>query len=154
MNWASLIFGSKFTVFALFYFVFEGNIPSTIPRGPYTWRGDLREGFFRYRFGGLIFGGAYTQRDLFSEFYGISLLWILQLVMYFSPYERKSKTVLDSGFHAVNSGSFVSTTWIPDSNRQWDSGFLELYSGYQSPGFRIPLAKISRISESGFPYMW
>ena len=25
----------------------------------------------RYRFGGLIFGGAYTWRDLFSEFYGI-----------------------------------------------------------------------------------
>ena len=25
----------------------------------------------RYRFGGLIFGGAYTWRGLFSEFYGI-----------------------------------------------------------------------------------
>ena len=24
----------------------------------------------RYRFGGLIFGGAYTWRGLFSEFYG------------------------------------------------------------------------------------
>ena len=29
IDWASLIFGSKFTVFALFYFVFEGNFPST-----------------------------------------------------------------------------------------------------------------------------
>ena len=29
------------------------------------------EGFLRYRFGGLIFGGAYTRRGLFSEFYGI-----------------------------------------------------------------------------------
>ena len=28
------------------------------------------EGFLRYRFGGLIFGGAYTWRGLFSEFYG------------------------------------------------------------------------------------
>ena len=28
-------------------------------------------GFLRYRFGGLIFGAAYTWRDLFSEFYGI-----------------------------------------------------------------------------------
>ena len=28
--------------------------------------------FLRYKFGGLIFGvGAYTWRDLFSEFYGI-----------------------------------------------------------------------------------
>ena len=35
------------------------------------WRGDLTEGFLRYDFGGLIFGGAYTWRGLFSEFYGI-----------------------------------------------------------------------------------
>ena len=28
-----------------------------------------------------------------------------------------------------------------------------LDSGYQSPGFRIPQAKISWIPESGFPYM-
>ena len=56
--------GSKFTVFALFYFVFEGNFTSTSPRGAYIWRGDLTEGFLRYRFGGLIFGGAYTWRGL------------------------------------------------------------------------------------------
>ena len=30
---ASLIVESKFTVFALFYFVFEGNFPSTRPQG-------------------------------------------------------------------------------------------------------------------------
>ena len=35
---------------------------------------------------------------------------------------------------------FVNGTWIPDSNGQWDSGFLELnYYGFQSPGSRIPL---------------
>ena len=66
---ASLIVGSRFTFFALFYFAFEGNFPSTSPRGAYIWRGDLTEGFLRYDFGGLIFGGAYTWRDLFSEFY-------------------------------------------------------------------------------------
>ena len=54
IDWASLKVGSKFAVFALFYFVFEGNFPSTNPPG------DLTEGFLRYRFGGLIFGGAYT----------------------------------------------------------------------------------------------
>ena len=27
----------------------------------------------RYRFGGLIFGGAYIWRGLFSEFYGMSI---------------------------------------------------------------------------------
>ena len=33
------------------------------------WRYDLTEGFLRYEFGVLIFGGAYTWRGLFSEFY-------------------------------------------------------------------------------------
>ena len=36
---ASLTAGSKFTVFALFYFVFEGNFPSTTHRWAYIWRG-------------------------------------------------------------------------------------------------------------------
>ena len=31
------------------------------------------EGFLRYDFGGLIFGGAYTWRGLFLEFYGTIL---------------------------------------------------------------------------------
>ena len=39
IDWASLIVGSKFTVFALFYFVFEGIFQVQAP-------------------GGLIFGGA------------------------------------------------------------------------------------------------
>ena len=46
IDWASLIAGSKFTFFALFYFVFEGNFPSTSPRGAYIWRGGLTDGFF------------------------------------------------------------------------------------------------------------
>ena len=57
IDWASLIVGSKFTVFALFYFVFEGNFPSTSPRGAYIWRGDLTEGFLRYRIEGLYMEG-------------------------------------------------------------------------------------------------
>ena len=63
INWASLIVGRKFTVLALFYFVFEGNFPSTSSPGAYIWRGDLTECFLRSRFGslyiymeGLIFG--------------------------------------------------------------------------------------------------
>ena len=73
----SLIVGSKFSVFALFYFAFAGNFPSTSPRGAYICRGNLMEGFLRCRIGGLILiGGAYTWRCLFSEFYGI-LFFIL-----------------------------------------------------------------------------
>ena len=68
-DWASLIFVRKFTIFACFYFVFEDNFPSTSPLEAYIWRGNLTEGFLRNRFGGLIFGGAYTWRDLFLEFY-------------------------------------------------------------------------------------
>ena len=39
INWASLTVGSKFPFFALLFFVFEDNFPSTSPQG-------------------LIFGGA------------------------------------------------------------------------------------------------
>ena len=42
IDWASLIVGRKFTVFALFYFVFEGNFQVQAPG----------------RGGGLIFRGA------------------------------------------------------------------------------------------------
>ena len=73
INWVSLTVGSKFTFFALFFFVFVDNFPSTSPQG-LIFRGgggDLTEGFLRYRLRGLIFGGAHIWRGLFSEFYGI-----------------------------------------------------------------------------------
>ena len=85
IDWASLIVGSKFTILALSYFVFEGNFPSTSLRGAYIWKGDLTDGFLRYRIGGPIFAGAYTWRGLFSEFYGICIshvpIW-LKLLTY------------------------------------------------------------------------
>ena len=78
IDWASLIVARKFSIFSLFYFVFEGNFPSTSPRGAYIWRGDLTEGFLRYRF----------WRGLFSEFYS-------RLVIFFSlkrPIKGPQKT--------------------------------------------------------------
>ena len=54
-----LIVGIKFTVFSLFCFVFEGNFQVQGPGEAYIRRGDLREGFLRYEFEGLIHGGAY-----------------------------------------------------------------------------------------------
>ena len=69
IDWASLIVGIKFTVFALFYFVFEGNFPSTSPGGGL---------YLDRRFNGWFFvlpvWGAYFWRRLFSEFYG--MIWI------------------------------------------------------------------------------
>ena len=41
--------------------IFQGEAPGEA----YIWREDLTEGFLRYRFGGLTFGGAYTWRGLF-----------------------------------------------------------------------------------------
>ena len=55
IDWANLIVGRKFTVFVLFYFVFEGNFQVQASPGAYICRRDLKEGFF----GGLIFGRAY-----------------------------------------------------------------------------------------------
>ena len=57
IDWASLIVGSKFTVFAFFYFVFEGSLSKYKPPGVYIWRGNLTEGFVRYRIGGLYMEG-------------------------------------------------------------------------------------------------
>ena len=61
IDWASLIDGSKFTVFALFYFAFEGNFPSTSSRGP-IFGGRLNRGFFA-----LPVWGAYIWRGLYME---------------------------------------------------------------------------------------
>ena len=73
IDWATLIVGSKFTVFALFYFVFEVKFPSLSPRGGLYLEERFNGGFFALRVWGLIIGGAYTWRGLFSEFYVMNL---------------------------------------------------------------------------------
>ena len=62
-----LVMGRKFTIFALFYVVFEGKFQVQAPQGVFIWRGDLTEGFLRYDFEGLIHGGAYFRN--FMVFY-------------------------------------------------------------------------------------
>ena len=66
IDWASLIVGSKFTVFALFTLYLRAifQVQARGGGGAYIWRGDLTESFLCYRFGGLyleglIHGGAY-----------------------------------------------------------------------------------------------
>ena len=46
IDWASLIVGCKFTVVALFYFVFEGNFPIISPRGGLYLEGRFNGGYF------------------------------------------------------------------------------------------------------------
>ena len=93
IDWASLIVGSKFTIFALFYFVFVGNFPHTSPWGAYIWRGDLMEGFYVTNLGLiLIWRGLYMEGLIFG---------ILQYVEY-PP----------SGKHfRVNSCILICTRW-------------------------------------------
>ena len=46
IDWANLIVRSKFTVFALFYFVFEGNFSKYKPPGGLYLEGRFNGGFF------------------------------------------------------------------------------------------------------------
>ena len=59
----------------------RGKIPRTIPPGAYVRSGDLTEGFFALRFGGLIFRGAY-----FRNFTGNLLVSFLLKISVFSVY--------------------------------------------------------------------
>ena len=70
---ASCIVERKLTVFALLTLYLRAISKYKPPGGgggAYIWWCDLTEGSLRYEFGGVIFGGAYTWRGLFSEFYG------------------------------------------------------------------------------------
>ena len=80
IDWASLIVGSKFTIFALFYFVFETLFQVQAP-------GEL---IFVLPVWGLIFGGAYIWRGLYiegliSEFYGIILILFVDFQLVVVP---------------------------------------------------------------------
>ena len=66
-DWASLIVGSEFTVFALFYFVFEGNFPSTSPLGGLYLDGLFNGGFFALPvWGACIWRGLYMEGLIFG----------------------------------------------------------------------------------------
>ena len=57
IDWASLIVESKFTAFALFYFVFESNFPITSPGGLIFGEAILRRVFYVTGLGGLYLEG-------------------------------------------------------------------------------------------------
>ena len=89
------------------------------------------------------------------------LVWIQKKMLY-SPYLSIApyKGIQDSpGFLIPSPGFQIPGTWFQvlcqwnldsEFNRWWDSGFLEMYSGFQRPGFQIPRTKISRILGYGF----
>ena len=59
---ASFIVGRKFTVFALFYFVFEGNFQVQPPRGDLYLEGRFNGGFFCVT----SLGGLYLEGLIFA----------------------------------------------------------------------------------------
>ena len=56
---------------------------------------------------------------------------------------------VDSRFQVLESGFIL----ILDAGFHETSEILDLHSGFQSPGFRITQENITRIPESGSPYM-
>ena len=74
------------------------------------------EDFLRYRFGGFIFGGAYTWSGLFSEFYGILLHSLIkQLVRRFCFHRGFFQGLLGLRFRDTNCHR-PPITEIPSNN--------------------------------------
>ena len=71
IDWASLIVGIKFSVFALFYFVFEGNFQVQAPGG-LIFEGAIHGGSFA-----LLVWRAYIWRGLCVEGLIFGILWCL-----------------------------------------------------------------------------
>ena len=78
IDWSSLIVGSKFTVFALLYFVFEGNFPSTSPQGGLYLEGRIKGEFFA-----LPVWEAYIWRGLYMAGHIFGILRYLMNVTLF-----------------------------------------------------------------------
>ena len=76
IDWASLIVESKFNVFALFYFVFEGNFQVQVPGGLYL-EGRFNGGFFALPVWGFIHRGAYFRNFTVASLY-FHFKWLLK----------------------------------------------------------------------------
>ena len=108
----SFIVGKKFTLFALFYFVFEGNFPVQPPPPPgggrwggLYWEGQFNRGFFALQVSGLVFGGAY-----FWNFMVVFIIYFVFLMMnslFFMIYHGII-FVIDTGHHKIDFLSFSS----------------------------------------------
>ena len=96
IGWAILIVGSKFTVFALFYFVFEGNFPSKSPPGSLYLEGRFNGGFLA-----LPVWGAYIWRGSFLEFYVLRLsILVFEWEKYYCPQLTGKREPWEQGFGA------------------------------------------------------
>ena len=69
IDWASLVVGRNWP-YLLYFGLYSRAISKYKPPGDLYSEGRLNGGFFTLRVWGLIFGGSYTWKGLFSEFYG------------------------------------------------------------------------------------
>ena len=83
IDWASLIVGRKFTLFALFHFVFEGNFQLQASGegggGGLYLEGQFKGRFFALKVWRLIFGGGHFQNFTVSR----SIHFLKELVQRF-----------------------------------------------------------------------
>ena len=90
-------------------------------------RGNLTEGLLRYDFGGLIFGGAYTWRALFSEFYGIHmkaakhrlLVYATNLLAFETVSLKRNETAWNVTMISAFEFYFILTRFLPQNSHSF-----------------------------------
>ena len=88
IDWASLYPEGNLPFLLCFTLYWRENSKYKPPGGLYS-EERFNGGFFALRFRGLLFGGAYTWRGLFSEFYGIAQPRSRSSLSSFSRHERE-----------------------------------------------------------------
>ena len=85
---------TKFTIFALLYFVLEGKFQVQVLRGAYIrggGGGHFNGGFFALRFWGLIFGGAYFRNFTVSVYLPGQYKISCRLCFFSLPVKKRQK---------------------------------------------------------------
>ena len=89
IDWASFIVGRKFTLFALFYFVFEGNFQVQALGGGLYLEGRFNGGFFALR----VSGGLYLEGRTHGGAYFLNFTVSLKASVHFFPPEKLTRSL-------------------------------------------------------------
>ena len=127
IDWARLKVGSKFTIFALFYFVFEGSFSKYKPPGGLYLEGSFNGGFFA-----LPVWGAYIKRGLYMEGFIFGIL----------RYPRLSGIIGDT---SGESGTFLFSRHVPDFCNDWRSFLTNENSNFFCQGCRQWISLITNL---------
>ena len=94
IDWASLIVGRKFTIFALFYFVFEGNFQVPAPGRSLYLKGWFNGGCFALRVWGAYIWKAYFRNFTVCWFYSSWMFDLYKCVYINAHYILKKCSVV------------------------------------------------------------